>query len=171
LQLRDFLLVIQRLYCPWCRKTEAVLPSWLSRHSVYPVCVRQAAVVNYLAGERGYRPVAVEFGLNWELLWQWVDRLARRARELLGQLTGLLLRYAPSELAVTAWSGEVIRATEVYQVKARDPARREQLAAIGPMLSLAQKLWQAGWALGLPWGEPDPAHLLGFVDGCTKVLG
>ncbi|HAI21222.1 MAG TPA: hypothetical protein DCM14_04930 [Clostridiales bacterium UBA8153] len=51
--LRDFRLAMPRLYCPWCRRTEAVLPSWLSRRCVYPACWRQAAAVNYLARVKG----------------------------------------------------------------------------------------------------------------------
>ncbi|MEW6080369.1 MAG: hypothetical protein AB1576_00970 [Bacillota bacterium] len=167
----DFRLAIPRLYCPWCHKTEAVLPGWLSRRSVYPACFRQAAVVNYLAGEGGYRPVAAEFHLNWELLWQWVDRLAHQAKDLLAQLTGLLLWYEPEGRAVTAWSGELRRGVDAYRAKTRDPGKRESLAAIGPLLTCAHQLWRVGTTAGLGWGEPDPVHLLGFLDSCVKALG
>jgi len=113
--------------------------------------------------------VAAEFQLNWELVWQWVDQLARQAKALLVQLTGLLLRYEPEVNAVT-WSWELTTDTG-YRTKTRDPAKRESLAAIGPLLTCAHRLWQLGRAAGLGWGEPDPAELMGFLDSCMRALG
>jgi transposase len=49
---------IPRLYCPACRTTTAVLPSFVSRRSPYPTCFRQAAIWDYLTGRSGYRTVA-----------------------------------------------------------------------------------------------------------------
>lgn len=145
-----------------------MLPPFVGPRSPYPYCLRQAALLAYLAGGCGYRPAAADFLLAWQLLWQWVDRLAARAKELLAALTGLLLRYPPPAGGGSA-AGTVEDAA-AYQAKARSPAKREGLATIGGVLVQAHRLWQAGWVLGLPWGEPDPAHLLSVLDGCQKVL-
>lgn len=165
---RELKVTIPRLRCPACGRTAAVVPPFLGPRSPYPYCLRQAAIVTYLAGERGHRPVAADFLLAWQLLWQWVDRLAARAKGLLAQLSGLLLRYPPPE------GSEPARGTAedaaAYRAKARSPAKREGLATIGAVLVQAHRLWQAGAALGLPWGEPDPAELLGMLDVCQEAL-
>ncbi|MDQ7795133.1 MAG: hypothetical protein RDU89_12085 [bacterium] len=82
-------------------------------------------------------------------------------------MTGLLLRYEPEANIV---AHELTRDAD-YRTKTRDPAKRESLAAIGPLLTCAHRLWQVGRAAGVGWGEPDPAQLLGFLDSCQKALG
>lgn len=161
-------MTIPRLRCPTCGRTAAVLPPFLGPRSPYPYCLQQAAMVTYLAGERGYRPAAADFLLAWQLLWQWVDNLAARAKEFLAELTGLLLRYPPPDDSDPIPG--IAKDAAAYRAKARSPAKRERLATIGGVLVQAHRLWRAGSALGLPWGEPDPAHLLAVLDVCQLAL-
>ncbi len=165
---QTFEVAIPRLRCPDCGRTAAIPPPCLGPRSPYPYCLRQAAIVTYLAEERGYRPVAADLLLAWQLLWQWVDRLAAQAKVLLAQLSGLLLHYPPP--GGTGAAPDLAADVSAYRSKARSPAKQEGLAAIGAMLVQAHRLWKAGAALGLPWGEPDPAELLGFLGVCQKAL-
>jgi len=90
---RDLRIRIPRLLCPACGKTAAVLPWFLAPRSPYPRCLRQAAVVTFLSDDGGYRAATARFGLDWQLLWAWVDALAATAKAMLASLLGLVLRY------------------------------------------------------------------------------
>lgn len=164
---------IPRLQCPVCGKSEAILPEFLGPRSPYPWCVQQAAMVGYLAGTRGYRPVAAEFICAWQLLWQWVDALARKAKRLLAALSELLFDYQHSGSGPPGRGFLNGAAMELahYWPKARTPAKRENLAAIGPLLETAAALWQKGFTLGVSsWGQPDPGNLLRFLAACQKAV-
>ena len=164
---------IPRLHCLVCGKTEAILPEFLGPRSPYPWCVQQAAMVEYLAGTRGYRPVAAEFVCSWQLLWRWVDVLARKAKSLLAKLTELLFDYQHSGGGTPRrgfLDGAVLELAH-YWPKARTPAKRENLAAIGPLFETANAFWQKGFSLGISsWGQPDPSNLLSFLAACQKAL-
>jgi len=154
-------LTIPRLYCPACRTTAAVLPAFLSRRSPYPTCFRQVAVWEYLTGRSGYRTVAARLKVAWELLWAWTDRLARRAKEALGLVETLLLRYESfSEPAKVGDLG----------VRARSEEKQEQLRAAVALFGQAFALWDAGYRRGRPWGRPSKLHLLSFVESCIAAL-
>ena len=154
-------IVIPRLYCPACRKTAAVLPGFVSQRSPYPTCFRQAALWDYLTGRSGYRMVAARFNVAWELLWAWTDRLARRAKEALGLVEALLLRYEPSY--------EPAKAGDLC-AHARSEEKQERLRAAVALLGQALALWDAGYRRGRPWGRPSEIHLLSFVEGCVAAL-
>jgi hypothetical protein len=76
---------IPRLLCPArkCRKTASVLPWFLVPRSPYPWSIRQAAIVSFLGEEGGYRAAGARFELAWQLLWAWIEALARKAKALL----------------------------------------------------------------------------------------
>ena len=67
---------VLRLFCPKCGKTETLSPEWLRRYSPYPWPWQEAAALYYVGGPGGYRPVASLFGVDYTVLWGWVD--ARR---------------------------------------------------------------------------------------------
>lgn len=154
-------LTIPRLYCPVCRTTAAVLPAFVSRRSPYPTCIRQAAIWDYLTGRSGYRTVAAGLNVAWELLWAWTDRLARRAKEALGLVEALLLRYEPS--SAPAKAGDL-------RVHARSEEKQERLRAAVALFGQAFALWDAGYRRCRPWGRPSKTHLLSFVEGCIAAL-
>ena len=153
---------ITRLYCPKCGTTEAVLPGFVVRRSPYPAGWKEAAIWAYARGRRGYRPVAAAFRINWELLWQWVDRAAGMAKDALAQIEALLLRYEPS----TAPSRPRV---EVGR-RANRPGKDEQLACVQALFVQALRLWEFGWSRGRPWGPPSPDRLLAFIESCAVVL-
>jgi len=161
---------IPRLFCPAreCRKTAAVLPWFLAPRSPYPWPLRQAAMVSFLDEEGGYRAAAARFDLAWQLLWAWVEALANKAKAILAALAGLTLRYPGladgSPLLPSA------RDLDALGARARSPAKRESLATIGVLLVTGYRLWGAGWALGLPWGRPDPAEALAFLARLEAAL-
>lgn len=157
----EFEIRLPRLICPGCGRTAAILPWFLAPRSPYPWPLRQAAIASFLGGEGGYRAVAAKYELAWQLLWAWVQALAEKAKVLLALLLGLALRY-PGAVG----DGPVLPAVgdpEALRARARSPAKRESLAAMGALLAVGYRLWQAGSALGLPWGQPDPAGVLGFL--------
>lgn len=164
----EFGIRIPRLFCPACGKTAAVPPWFLAPRSPYPWPLRQAAMASFLGGEGGYRAAAARFGLAWQLLWAWVQALAEKAKAMLASLLGLALRYPglveDGPLLPVAGDLEPLRA------RARSPAKRESLAAIGALLAVGYRLWRAGSGLGLPWGEPDPAGVLGFLARLEPAL-
>lgn len=153
---------ILRLYCPNCKTTETILPSFVVRRSPYPAGWKEAAVWAYTTGQRGYRPVAAAFHINWELLWAWVDRVAGMAKGTLAQIEALLLRYQPS---ATPSRPRV----EAGHRSAR-PGKDEQLACVKALFIQALRLWRLGRFRGQPWGTPSPEHLLAFVESCAGVL-
>jgi len=157
----DLEISIPRLFCPACGKTAAVLPWFLAPRSPYPWCVRQAAVVCFLAGEGGYRASAAEIGVAWQLVWAWVNALARKAKALLMALARITLRhpelFAGGPLLPTA------RDLDTLGPRARSPSKRRSLAALGVSLVLAYLLWWAGSDLGLACGSPDPAEVCSFL--------
>jgi hypothetical protein len=90
---RDFEISVPRLFCPACGKTVSVLPWFLAPRSLHPWCLRQAALVSFVAEEGGYRGAAARFSLAWQLVWAWVKALAEKAKAMLRALLGLALRY------------------------------------------------------------------------------
>lgn len=157
----DLRISIPRLLCPACGKTMAVLPSFLAPRSPYPWCVRQVTVVSLLAGEGGYRAAAGEIGVAWQLVWSWVDYLAKEAKAALAALAGFTLSHP--ELFPAGSLLPSARDLDALRPRARSPAKREALAALEASLALAYLLWRAGSTLGLPLGEPDPAEALSFL--------
>lgn len=138
-----------------------MLPWFLAPRSPYPWCLRQAAVVSLLTGGDGYRVAAAGLGVAWQLLWSWVDTLAKEAKAALGALAGFALRH-PELFA----GGPLLPSTQDLDAlgpRARSPAKREALCALGVSLVLAYALWQAGSNLKLAWGSPDPAEVLSFL--------
>lgn len=130
-------------------------------------------MVEYLAGTRGYRLVAAEFVCAWQLLWQWVDALARRAKSLWAKLAELLCDYQHTggDTPRRGFLDGAAFELDHYWPKARTLAKRENLAAIGPLLETAHALWQKGFSLGMPsWGEPDPSNLLSFLAAWWKTF-
>jgi len=159
---------IPRLFCPACRKTASVLPWFLAPRSPYPWSIRQAAIVSFLGEEGGYRAAAARFELAWQLLWAWIEVLARKAKVLLAVLVGLALRYAgPAEDNPLLPSAHDL---DGFGARARSPAKRESLAVIGVLLVTGYRLWEAGWVLGLPWGRPEPAEILAFLAQLESAL-
>ncbi len=153
---------ILRLYCPQCRTTEAVLPSFVVRRSPYPAGWKEAAVWEYATGRQGYRPVAAAFFINWELLWAWVDRVAEIAKDALAQIEAFLLRYQ-SSVAPSQPKAKAVR-------RSARPGKDEQLACVRELFIQALRLWRFGWSRGQPWGPPSPERLLAFVESCAGVL-
>ena len=125
-------------------------------------------MVSFLGEEGGYRAAAARFDLAWQLLWAWVEALANKAKAILAALAGLTLRYPGladgSPLLPSA------RDLDALGARARSPAKRESLATIGVLLVTGYRLWGAGWALGLPWGRPDPAEALAFLARLEAAL-
>jgi len=163
---REMVISVPRLLCPACGKTSAVLPRFLAPRSPYPWLLRQAAVVSFLDQEGGYRAAGERFGLDWQLLWSWVEALARAAKVLLASLLGSVLRHVAGDSPLLPSTREA----QGFGARARSPAKRESLAAIGPLLVTGYRLWQAGMDLGLPWGRPDPAGVLGFIARIAPAL-
>ena len=81
-------LSILRLKCPGCKRTEALVPHFMPRHSSYPWMLRQQALWAYAEGEKGYRPTAAGWEVDWQTLWRWAQELAKR----LPAITGALLQ-------------------------------------------------------------------------------
>ncbi|MDP2858611.1 MAG: hypothetical protein Q8P50_11625 [Bacillota bacterium] len=154
-------IAIPRLYCPACKVTAAVLPSFMARRSAYPSCLKQAAILAYLTGTAGYRWAAARFRVSWELLWAWVDRLTYRAKETLAFVEALLLRYEPSS--------EPIRPAP-RAGRARSAEKDERLAAAVVLFAQALRLWDTGYRQGQTWGRPSRMHLLAFVESCASML-
>ncbi len=165
---RDLQMQIPRLFCPSCGKTQAVLPWFLAPRSPYPWCLKQAAVVAFLGDGGGYRAAAARFDLDWQLLWAWVDALAAKAKAMLAALLGLVLRYPG--LVRGAPLLPPADDLKVLETRARSPGKREALAVTATLLVTAYRVWSAGMALGLPWGQPDPADILGFLARLEPAL-
>ena len=163
---REMVVSVPRLLCPVCGKTAVVLPWFLAPRSPYPWLLRQAAMVSFLSEEGGYRAAAARFGVDWQLLWSWVEALVSKTKALLASLLGLALRYAGMDGPLLPDTHDL----EVLRSRARSPAKQESLAAIGPLLVMGYRLWRAGWALGLPWGRPDPSGIVGFIARIEPAL-
>ncbi len=128
-------------------------------------------MVEYLAGNRGYRPVAAEFICAWQLLWQWVAALACKAKGFLAALVGLLLQHQSFDGGEAGLLDGGALDIEHYWPKTRTLAKRENLAAIGPLLEAAHAFWLKGFSLGMSsWGQPDPSNLLRFLTACQKAI-
>lgn len=151
---------IPRLRCPACGRTEAVLPWFLAPRSPYPWCLRQAVIVAYLTRREGYRPLSAGFGLDWQVVWAWLDALARKAKELLAGLIGIARRYRWEPAPVEPGPQDV----DACRMKALSRWKREALAASKAVLLEAYRLWLAGRDLGLSWPEPDPHGILSFLE-------
>jgi len=41
---------------------------------------------------------------------------------------------------------------------------------IAALLVTGYRVWSAGWAFGLPWGQPDPADILGLLARLEPAL-
>jgi len=107
-------------------------------------------------------------GLAWQLVWAWVEALALKAKPMLASVLGLALRYPGLvEGNPSLPSG---RDLEAVRARARSPAKREALAALRILLTMGYRLWRAGSALGLPWGKPDAACVLGFLARLESAL-
>ena len=118
-----------RLLCPKCKATETLLPDWMRRYSPYPWPLQEAAVLHYVSGPAGYRPVASLFGVDYTVLWGWVRRLAAVAVELAGVVVRELLEQEPD----AALDLEPIASGAVLH-KARTEEKRLGLAHI-PLLA------------------------------------
>lgn len=158
---QSFQIAIPRLYCPACRVTAAVLPTFMARRSPYPFCLRQAAIWAYLTESIGYRRIAACFNVSWQLLWAWADSLMCRAKETLALVEALLLRYEPSS--------QPIRPAPRYG-RSRSVEKDEHLAAAAALFIQALRLWDTGYRQGRPWGRPSWMHLLAFVESCASTL-
>ncbi len=165
---REFEILVPRLLCPACGRTASVQPWFLAPRSPYPWSLRQAAMVSLLVDEGGYRAAGAWFGVAWQLLWAWVEALARKAKALLAALTGLALRYPG--LVEDAPAGPTARDLQGCRARARSPAKGESLATIRVLLAMGYRLWRAGFTLGLGWGAPDPAEALAFLARLEPAL-
>lgn len=164
----EFMIEIPRLLCPACGRTAAVRPFFLASRSPYPWCLRQAAVVSFLGDGGGYRAIGAGFGLDWQLLWAWVDTLAGEAKAELAALTGLGLRYPGLFGPLPA--GTAPRRLDSHRARVRSPAKQEALAAIPVLLAAGYGLWKAGFTLGVGWPRPDQDETLGFLAGLGSFL-
>ncbi len=127
-----------RLFCPWCRQTETLIPEWLLPHSPYPSPFREAAVLHYIGSPAGYRPTAAMFGVDYTLLWGWTRRLAAGAVDLVGVVVRELLAQEPGaklELLPVA-HGAVLH-------KARTAEKRRGLAHLPLLVQAAEALRSA----------------------------
>jgi len=158
---------VPRLRCPVCGRTEVVTPWFLPPRSPYPWCVRQAAVLGYLVGRSGHRDVARRLGLDWQLLWLWLDALAREARELLLALIRVALRYphGQAEPPLAPRPSDVAACRQ----KALTQRKRENLAALKAVLLEAYRLWVVASRIDSTWPEPDPHGVLDFLATLRRV--
>jgi hypothetical protein len=116
--------------------------------------------VAYLTRREGYRPLSAGFGLDWQVVWAWLDALARKAKELLAGLIGIARRYRWEPAPVEPGPQDV----DACRMKALSRWKREALAASKAVLLEAYRLWLAGRDLGLSWPEPDPHGILSFLE-------
>ena len=159
------LLSILRLYCPRCKSTEALVPHFMPRHSPYPWILRQEALFAYAEGDRGYRPTAATWEVNWQTIWRWARELARRLPALTGALLQCLLAL-PDRSRDRAIRSLVRVAAEEPALWPRAPTAttREVLRRyLAPACAAALELWEAGAVWGLSWGAPDPRQALAFL--------
>jgi len=89
-------------------------------------------VVSFLGEDGGYRAAAARLGLDWQLLWAWVETLAEKAKAMLAALAGLGFHYLGR-----VEGGPFLpsaRDLDALRARARSPAKREALAVIGALL-------------------------------------
>lgn len=149
---------ILRLKCPQCARTESIIPLFLRRNSPYPWLLQQAAILHYLTGQKGYRPVAKEAGIDWQLLWQWVDFWAKRSHELYKLLSQDILTFAPQ-----VWEDVSPTDEEVFTAKVHAPKKRLGMAWFSPVIRLALNLWRAVVRHFPQLGLPVSHHALAFL--------
>ena len=142
-----------RLLCPKCGATETLSPTWLRQYSPYPWPWQEAAVLQYVEGAAGYRPVAALFGVDYTVLWGWVRPLAAVAVDLVGVVARELLRQEPGaklDLEPVDYRGML--------GKARAEEKRNGLAHLPLLARGAQALRAACLRLAeLPDGESGGA--------------
>lgn len=156
---------ILRLKCPQCKRTEGIIPLFLRRNSPYPWLVQQAVILAYLTGQKGYRPVAQETGIDWQLLWQWVDYWVKRSQELYKLLAQDILTFAPQ-----AWEDLSPADEKLFTTKARATEKRRGMAWFSPVLRLGLNLWQAVTRRFPGRGLPAPHHVLAFLAAyCSRA--
>lgn len=126
-----------RLLCPKCGATETLCPEWLRPHALYPWPWQEAAVLQYVGGPAGYRPVAAVFGVDYTVLWGWVGRLAAVAVDLVAVVVRELLQQDPA-----ARLDLVPVAHGAVPHKARTPEKRQGLAHL-PLLAQAAEALRA----------------------------
>jgi hypothetical protein len=148
-------LMVLRLRCPGCGRTERVRPPWLPARSPYPWPVQELAAVAYLADGCGYRPVADAHRLDPTELWRWVDRLAAASVDWVVHVAAEIVRWGRAVPAVTP---DVARVA----VKARSTAKADRLSRL-------EVLWPLLGALAgacRPWmpelEAPGPGMALTF---------
>lgn len=153
---------ILRLKCPRCKRTEALVPYFLPRHSPYPWVLRQEALFAYAEGEKGYRPTAAMWEVSWQNLWRWAKELVRRLPALTGALLQVLL-VSPGRASDGALKTLVQVAAKDPVPRPRAPTREVLRRYLEPACAAALELWKAGTVRGLSWGAPDPRHALSFL--------
>lgn len=159
----EVLIFILRLKCPRCGRTEALIPYFMPRHSPYPWILRQEVLFAYAEGDKGYRPTAATWEVNWQTLWRWARELVRRLPALTGALLQSLVALSgkASDYALQALT-QVVMGDPVP--RSRAPTTREVLRRyLPPCCTAALALWSAGAARGLSWGTPDHRHALSFL--------
>jgi transposase-like protein len=155
-------LSILRLKCPRCKRTEALVPHFMPRHSPYPWILRQEALCAYAEGEQGYRPTAATWEVEWQTLWRWARELARRLPAITGALMQGLLA-APGRASERALQALTTVVTQHPMPRARAPTREVLRRYLPPACATALELWEAGTLRGLSWGAPDSQHALAFL--------
>lgn len=161
-------LFILRLKCPRCKRTAALVPHFMPRHSPYPWILRQDALFAYAEGNKGYRPTAAIWEVNWQTLWRWARELARHLPALTGALLQILLA-SPSRASDNALQALVQVVKESHVPRARAPTREVLQRYLAPACAVALELWAAGTLRGLSWGAPDPKNALAFLTAVANL--
>lgn len=159
-------LTILRLYCPRCKGTEALVPHFMPRHSPYPWILRQEALFAYAEGEKGYRPTAAAWEVDWQTLWRWARELTRRLLAAIGALLQGLLA-SPGRASERAL--ETLATVVAQHPVPRAPTREVLRCYLVPACAAALELWAAGTLRGLSWGAPDPQHALAFLTAVAAL--
>jgi hypothetical protein len=134
----------------------------MPRHSPYPWILRQEALFAYAEGDKGYRPTATTWEVDWQTLWRWARELAQHLPALTGALLQILLA-SPSRASDNALQALLQVVKESHVPRARAPTREVLRRYLAPACAAALELWQAGTLRGLSWGAPDPQHALAFL--------
>jgi len=156
-----------RLFCPQCGATETLCPEWLRPHALYPWPWQEAAVLEYVGGAAGYRPVAAAFGVDYTLLWGWVRRLAVVAVDLVAVVVRELLEQDPAARLdlVPVVHGAVLH-------KARTPEKRQGLAHLPLLTQTAETLREAcRRRAGLPADGAESIGALGWLSRYLEAHG
>lgn len=115
----DRRLWIRRGCCPRCRRTHALLPSFLFARRLDPVAVIGSALGLAVEG-RGMRPIAQQLALPHTTVRGWWRRLRIRAPTLLASLLALATSLDPAPVALTRdGAGAVLEALAAAWERAR----------------------------------------------------